>query len=220
MLHVRTSALDATQARNLPRLTLEDLKDLEVFGSSSSHLNFLSFAEVSAQSCSLRTMSSLREPLGLLKALLVRIPLILKTILLHGVQMSPVKGKQDMRTELTVAIIRSFITTKAPLGKVQKQGMRDSGVKGPMWVSKVTLPRPDVDVRDAVLHAIEDLKTGDETYDIPAPIAVEAEWTGYRAGVGKKTPEPDLSEEEKYNKLREESPSDMTILYFHGGAYL
>lgn len=199
---------------------MEDLKDLEVFESSSSHLNFLSFAEVSAQSCSLRTMSSLREPLGLLKALLVRIPLILKTILLHGVQMSPVKGKQDMRTELTVAIIRSFITTKAPLGKVQKQGMRDSGVKGPMWVSKVTLPRPDVDVRDAVLHAIEDLKTGDETYDIPAPIAVEAEWTGYRAGVGKKTPEPDLSEEEKYNKLREESPSDMTILYFHGGAYL
>ncbi|KAJ5687733.1 hypothetical protein N7536_010352 [Penicillium majusculum] len=164
-------------------------------------------------------MSSLREPLGLLKAMLIRIPLILKTILLHGVQMSPVKGKQDMRTELTVAIIRSFMKTKAPLGKVQKQGIRDPGVKGPMWVSKVTLPQPEIDVRDAVLHAIEDLKTGDETYDIPGTIAVEAEWTGYRAGVGKKTPEPDLSEEEKYKKLREESPSDMTILYLHGGAY-
>ncbi|KGO72942.1 Alpha/beta hydrolase fold-3 [Penicillium italicum] len=148
-------------------------------------------------------MSSLRESLGLLKALLVRIPLILKTTLLHGVQMSPVKGKQDMRTELTVAIIR----------------LRDPGVKGPMWVSKVTLPQPEIDVRDAVLRAIEDLKTGDETYDIPTTTAVEAEWTGYRAGVGKKTPEPDLSEEEKYHKLREESPSDMTILYFHGGAY-
>ncbi|KAJ5485986.1 hypothetical protein N7530_000286 [Penicillium desertorum] len=133
--------------------------------------------------------------------------------------MSPVKGKQDMRTELTVAIIRSFMATKAPLGKTQKQGIRDPGVKGPMWVSKVTLPQPEVDVRDAVLHAIEDLKTGDEIYDIPATVAVEAEWTGYRAGVGKETPEPDLSEEEKYYKLSEESPSDMTILYFHGGAY-
>ncbi|KAI2732626.1 hypothetical protein CBS147332_1765 [Penicillium roqueforti] len=164
-------------------------------------------------------MSSLRETLALLKVLLVRIPLILKTILLHGIQMSPVKGKQDMRTELTVAIIRSFMSTKAPLGKTQRQGIRDPGVKGPMWVSKVTLPQPEVDVRDAVIRAIEDLKTGNETYDIPATIAVEAEWTGYRAGVGKKTPEPDLSEEEKYHKLRQESPSDMMILYFHGGAY-
>ncbi|CAI7635511.1 unnamed protein product [Penicillium glandicola] len=162
---------------------------------------------------------SLREPLGLLKALLVRIPLILKTILLHSIQMSPVKGKQDLHTELTVAIIRSFMKTKSPLGKIQKQGIRDPGVKGPMWVSKVTLPQPELDVRDAVLRAIEDLKTGNETYDIPETIAVEGEWTGYRAGVGKKTPEPDLSEEEKYHKLREESPSDMTILYFHGGAY-
>jgi hypothetical protein len=163
---------------------------------------------------------SLRTPLGLLKALLVRIPLILKTILLHTVQMSPVKGKQDLRTELTVAIIRSFMDGSTALGKVQRRGLHDPGVKGPMWISKVTLPQPEDAVRDAVLRAIEDLKTGDETYDIPEPTSVEGEWTGYRAGVGKKTPEPDLSEEEKYHKLREESPSDMTVLYFHGGAYL
>jgi hypothetical protein len=62
-------------------------------------------------------------------------PLILKTIILHAIQMSPVKGKQDMRTEFTVSIIRSFMGTKAPLGKTQKQGLRDPGVKGPMWVS-------------------------------------------------------------------------------------
>lgn len=165
-------------------------------------------------------MSSLREPLGLLKALLVRIPLILKTIILHGVRMSPGAGKQDIRTELTVAIIRSFMASRAPLGKSQRNSIRDPGVKGPMWVSKVTLPQPDIDVRDAVLRAIEDLKTGDQIYDVPAVVPVEGEWTGYRAGVGKKTPMPDLSEEEKYYRLREESPSDMTVLYFHGGAYL
>ncbi|KAJ5135586.1 Alpha/beta hydrolase fold-3 [Penicillium bovifimosum] len=162
---------------------------------------------------------SLRTPLGLLAAILVRIPLILKTVLLHTAQMSPASGKQDLRTELTVAVIRSFMGGNTALGKVQSRGLKDPGVKGPMWISKVTLPQPEDAVRDAVLRAIEDHKTGDETYDIPDTAAVEGEWTGYRAGVGKKTPEPDLSEEEKYHKMREESPSDMTILYFHGGAY-
>lgn len=165
-------------------------------------------------------MSSVKARLALLKAILARVPLVLKTLLLHGAQMSPVKGKQDLRTELTVAVIRSFLRTSAPLGKTQRDGIRDPGVKGPMWISKVTLPQPEVDVRDAVLHAIETLKTGNETYDIPEALPVEGEWTGYRAGVGKHTAEPDLSEAEKYAKLREESPSDMTILYFHGGAYL
>lgn len=165
-------------------------------------------------------MSTIKRFVALIKATLVRIPLILKTLFLHGIHMSPMSGKQDLRTELTVAIIRSFITLNSPVSKTQRDSMRDPGIKGPMWVSKVTLPRPEFDVRDAVLRAIEDLKTGNETFDVPGIAAVEAEWTGYRKGVGKRTPQPDLSESEKYRELRKESPSDMTILYFHGGAYL
>ncbi|KAJ5674037.1 hypothetical protein N7462_009476 [Penicillium macrosclerotiorum] len=164
-------------------------------------------------------MGSVKRTINLVKELLVRAPLILKTLLLHAAQMSPVTGKQDLRTEMTVTIIRSFLTFSRPITKVQKESMRDPGIKGPMWVSKVTLPQPEFDVRDAVLRAIEDLKTGDETYDVPAIAAVEAEWTGYRKEVGKYTPPPDISEAEKYRELRKESPSDMTILYFHGGAY-
>lgn len=160
------------------------------------------------------------KPVALLKALLVRIPLILKTLFLHGIRMSPVSGKQDLRTEMTVAIIRSFIDFTMPLGKQQKGSMRDPGIKGPMWVSKVTLPRPEDGVRDAVIKAIDDLKQGGETYDIPDAVPVEAEWTGYRGGVGKNEPQLDISEEEKYRQLRKEAPSDMAILYFHGGAYL
>ena len=161
-----------------------------------------------------------KRAIALIKATLLRVPLVLKTVLLHGIHMSPMSGKQDLRTELTVAIIRSFITLSSPVSKTQRDSMRDPGIKGPMWVSKVTLPQPEFDVRDAVLRAIEDLKTGDETCDIPAIAAVEAEWTGYRKGVGKRTPQPNISEWEKYCELRKESPSDMTILYFHGGAYL
>jgi hypothetical protein len=98
--------------------------------------------------------------------------------------------------------------------------MRDPGIKGPMWVSKATLPQPENEVQDAVIKAIEELKSGGETYDIPGVGPVEAEWTGYRKGVGKNEPQPDISEEEKYRKLRGDSDSDMVILYFHGGAYL
>lgn len=170
--------------------------------------------------CRTVAMSHLDNPGTLLKEILVRIPLILKTALLHALHMSPGSGKQDLRTELTVAIIRSFINFKLPVSKQQKGSMRDPGIKGPMWVSKVTFPRPENDVQDAVIKAIEALKSGDETYDIPGVGPVEAEWTGYRKGVDKNTPQPDVSEEEKYRKLRSDSDADMVILYFHGGAYL
>ena len=165
-------------------------------------------------------MSSLKRPITLLKALLVRIPLILKTAFLNGIRMSPVTGKQDLRTELTVAIIRSFLTISSPLAKTQKNSMRDPGIQGPMWVAKVTLPEPEFDVRDAVLRAIEDLDGSGGTFDVPAIAAVEAEWTGYRSGVKKHEPLPDVSEEEKYRELCKEATSDTTVLYFHGGAYL
>lgn len=165
-------------------------------------------------------MSSLGKPVALLKTMLVRIPLILKTLFLHGIGMSPVSGKQDLRTEMTVAIIRSFIDFTMPVGKQQKGSMRDPGIKGPMWVSKTTLPQPEDDVRDAVIKAVEELKQGGETYDIPGVIPVEAEWTGHRSGVGKNEPQLEISEEEKYKRLRKEAPADMAILYFHGGAHL
>ncbi|KAL1962067.1 hypothetical protein VTN77DRAFT_595 [Rasamsonia byssochlamydoides] len=164
-------------------------------------------------------MATHNNPVAMLKALLMRIPLILKTLLLHGLHLSPVSGKQDLRTELTVAIIRSFLDISVPVGKQQRVSTREPGIKGPMWVSKVTLPAPEDAVRDAVIKAIDELKTsGAETFEIPAVRPVEAEWTGYRSGVDKKAPLPDLSEEEKYRELRREAKSDMVILYIHGGA--
>jgi hypothetical protein len=164
-------------------------------------------------------MSSLNNPVALLKAMLVRIPLILRTLVLHGLNMSPVSGKQDLRTEMTVAIIRSFLDVSMSVGTQQRRSMRDPGIKGRMWISKVELPAPEEDVRNAVVDAANELKTSEsQTFEIPPLRSVEAEWTGYRFGVGKKAPQPDLSEEEKYKKLREESKSDMTILYLHGGA--
>ncbi|KAL2867105.1 alpha/beta hydrolase [Aspergillus lucknowensis] len=164
-------------------------------------------------------MSALGSPAALLKALIVRIPLILKTVLLHGIGQSSGAGKQDLRTELTVAILRSFMNHRVPIGKQQKGTRRDPGIKGPLWVSKVKIPEPEIDVHDAVIKAIEELKVGGETYDIPGIGPVEAEWTGYRRGVNKDTPEPEMSEDQKYEQLKKESNADMVVLYFHGGAY-
>ncbi|KAE8387750.1 Alpha/Beta hydrolase protein [Aspergillus alliaceus] len=164
-------------------------------------------------------MSTLGSPIALLKAMVVRIPLVIKTLFLHGIRLSPVTGKQDLRTELTVAIIRSFISFATPIGKQQKGSMRDPGIKGHMWISKVTLPQPEDDVQVAVFKAFEDLKLGGETYDIPGVVPVEAEWTGYRNGVNKNEPQPEISEEEKYKELRKEAQADTVILYLHGGAY-
>lgn len=165
-------------------------------------------------------MTSINNPVAFLKAMLPRIPLIVKTILLRGIGMSSVAGKQDLRTEMTVAIIRSFMDFRRPLRKQQIASMRDPGIRGPIWVSKVTLPQPEDDIQDAVFKAIEALNVGGETFDIPGVGPVEAEWTGYRKGVDKKAPQPEISEEEKYKELRKEASADSVILYFHGGAYL
>lgn len=166
-------------------------------------------------------MGSLSNSAAMLKAMLPRVPLIVKTILQHGLGMSPVSGKQDLRTELTVVIIRSFMNFRLPVRKQQQKSMRDPGVKGPMWVANVTLPQPEDAVRDAVVAAIEDLKIdGTETYDLPGVRAVEGEWTGYRSGVGKTATMPAMSEEERYRELRKEATSDSVVLYFHGGAHL
>ena len=151
--------------------------------------------------------------------MLPRVPLILKTAVLNSLSLSATSGKQDLRTELTVGIIRSFIDFSVPVSKQQRGSLKDPGVKGPMWVSKVALPKPEVEVRDALIKVIEDLKEGCETYGVPSLVDVGAEWTGHRSGADGKFTLPDISEEEKYKKLMEDVKEDMTILYFHGGAF-
>lgn len=68
-------------------------------------------------------------------------------------------------------------------------------------------------------RAIEGLRNGHEQVRISEARPVQAEWTGFRSGVKSDTPRPEASEEEQYNMLMEEVSSDVTVLYFHGGAY-
>ncbi|EEQ83974.1 lipase/esterase [Blastomyces dermatitidis ER-3] len=155
-----------------------------------------------------------------LKALAARVPLLLKVTVLHVLKRSPAAGKQDLQVELTVNLIRSFISFDYPLGKTQRSTLKDPGIKGPMWVSKIKMPKPaESSVLQSLIKAIEHHKEGHETYDVPQLADVEAEWTGHRSGVNAKAPQPDVSEAEKYKSMMAEVKEDVTILYFHGGAY-
>ncbi|KAJ6141232.1 hypothetical protein N7470_010128 [Penicillium chermesinum] len=124
-------------------------------------------------------MTRFKNAIKNLQMIIVRIPLLLQTILLHAIN-----RKQDLRTELITVLIRSFITRDKPLLKVQEGSLRDPGIKGPMWVSKVTLPQPEFDVRDAVLRAIKDL--GDRRRSIRRPRGDRSrgrmDWISQRSG--------------------------------------
>ena len=161
------------------------------------------------------------SPSALAKILLPKTPLILKTALFNTLSLSANASKQDLRTEVTVAIIRSMLSRRVPLGKAQRFGLRDLGIKGRIWIAKLTLLAPEdtEGPREALVRAIRELGDGQETYSLPEVTNVEGEWTGYRSGVDKNTPEPEISEKLKYARMMSEVKSKVTILYFHGGAY-
>ena len=97
--------------------------------------------------------------------------------------------------------------------------LKDPGVKGRMWVSKITLPPPpEDDVLQHVFSAIAALGNGKEAYTKPALEPVGAEWLAYRGGVSDTELEPSMAEQEKYNSLMGEVKNRITILYFHGGS--
>ncbi|CAI6340053.1 unnamed protein product [Periconia digitata] len=168
------------------------------------------------------------SPTAILKLLLPKTPFILKTALAHTLSLSPTASKWDLRTELTINIMRSMLvpgSTPSTISKNQRLTTKDPGVKGKMWISKVSIPvdSDDDHVRQLVLDTVDSMSTTPEqkatVYEKPASQPLEAEWTGYRASATSTSPEPpNLSEQEKYNNLVAETTSKVTTLYFHGGA--
>lgn len=159
------------------------------------------------------------SPAAAARLLVPRIPLILKTVLFNALSWSENSSKQDWRTEVTVTVLRSILSVQKPLGQIQRAGLKDPGITGPRWISKVTIPNEDDALLEVIDNVMELLGDGTETYTRPEVIPVEAEWTGCRSRAGKKEPRLDISEAEQYQKLMEEVSSPVTILYFHGGAY-
>ncbi len=168
---------------------------------------------------------------GLFKLLLPQVPSLANAAVWHTAGMTPTSSKWDLRTELTVHVLRRMMkdTGSKPrsVSEVQAQTLKDPGIKGKTWVATETIkaPRPDDEgVRQAVFKAIEDLKPSSAAslnYTRPDLVDLEVEWTGFRPKASKDEKMPDISEAEKYKKLMAEPTRtrETTILYFHGGAY-
>lgn len=170
------------------------------------------------------------KPLGkmaMILQLLPKIPLVARVALLHILHVSPQSKYLDLTTDVSIAVLRSFLDRKDPLSVTHSQKLinKDPGVKGRIWISNYTAPAsPGSGIRDAMIRAITGLQEG-------TPLAsslldrlsdagpVEAEWTGYRAGATEDSEPPSISEQEKYVEMMKEVKTPTTILYFHGGAY-
>lgn len=174
----------------------------------------------------------------MLVQLLSKLPLIARVALLHMLQISPPSKYVDLRTELTVAVLRSFLAPSRPatITGTQRLINGDPGIKGRIWVAKYTAPAPpEPSIRDVVIRAVEAMRpvvaaaaAAAADGSAPAPlkdvtwpdvVPVEAEWTGYRKGASSSARLPPLSEAERYGEMMKEVTSPLTVLYFHGGAY-
>lgn len=163
-------------------------------------------------------------PSTMLKLLVPKVPFMLKTALWHTIGQSATSSKWDLRTELTINILRDMIGPKSeptPISKIQRLTTKDPGIKGNVYVSKVKLDVPEEDdVRQLLFNAIEDMGTGEEQWTKPESRPLEAEWNGYRAiPLDPKAPQPtDRDEKQEYANMMKEVSSKVTLLYFHGGA--
>ncbi|KAM7207451.1 alpha/beta hydrolase fold domain containing protein [Naviculisporaceae sp. PSN 640] len=177
------------------------------------------------------SMSS--ENLRLLAVLAPKIPMMLKTTLFHVLHLSEQSKYLDLKEELTVNVVRAFLT---PSGKslfsisaTQKFLAKDPGPSGRIWVSTYVAPA-DEGVAKAITAALIGLvpKNAPATEDMLAALKqelapsapVEAEWTGYRAGVADDAKLPSgMSQRALYDEMMKEVSAPSTVLYFHGGAY-
>ncbi|RYO80537.1 hypothetical protein DL764_009888 [Monosporascus ibericus] len=157
--------------------------------------------------------------------LLPKIPLIVRVALLHLLSISESSRYLDMKSDVTISVLRCLLdpSEPGPISKTQAMTLRDPGIKGRIWVSKVAsnIP-PENHIRDTLLAAVDGMKeqkSSTTSFRIPDIASVQAEWTGYRAKAARDSPPPAISEEEKYREMMKECKSSPTILYFHGGAY-
>lgn len=161
----------------------------------------------------------------LVAALLPKLPLIFRVFLLHIFRLSAPAKYLDLRTAVTVSLLRSLIAPSRPISisKTQSITLRDPGIKGRIWVSKYAAPEPpELGVRDALLAAVHRMSRPADPPPLartPDIVPVEAEWTGYRAAAQRESTLPEISEKEKYAELMKECKNPVTVLYFHGGAY-
>ncbi|KAI0450797.1 alpha/beta hydrolase fold-domain-containing protein [Xylaria acuta] len=158
-------------------------------------------------------------------SLLPKIPLLVRVLFSRMLRMSETARYLDLETDMTLTILRSTLSSSKPqpVGKTQAMTLLDPGVKGRIWIANaVSEVPPERGIREAlvgVIRSMGDSEAQAASLKVPDIVPVEAEWTGYRAGVASNAPLPDIPEERKYEAIMKECKNATTVLYFHGGAY-
>ncbi len=139
----------------------------------------------------------------LIWAALTKFPLVVRVAVYHMLGLTEASKFVDLRTEVTVAVLRAFLDPSKPqsITETQESIANEVPIKGRIWISKYTAPAPEeTSIRDSLVRVIEALRQpGASQTDIRLPdiAPVEAEWTGYRAGASPDGKLPAISEAEK-----------------------
>ncbi|KAK0641141.1 alpha/beta hydrolase fold-domain-containing protein [Cercophora newfieldiana] len=165
------------------------------------------------------------DNLGLFTTMIYKLPVIARAAVLHMLRFTEQSKYVDMRTEIIIAILRSFMWGKPmSVSASQRWLIQETEPKGRIWISNYTCPAPaDRGIQDAIAAAIEGLWDGKTEkrmeLRMPEMEGVQAEWTGYRAEATPESRLPDVSEKERYDSMMKGVTSPTTIVYFHGGAF-
>lgn len=167
------------------------------------------------------------DHVALLRSFLPKIPVIARTTILHLLGYTEASKYMDLRTEVLVAVMKSYLLNPRPMSvsAAQRFVIPTGPIKGRIWISNYVCPAPaDRGIQDAVASAIQGLREGapdlpELDLAMPEMEPVEAEWTGFRAGASPDALLPDLPQQELYNAMMKEVTSPTTILYLHGGAF-
>ncbi|KAJ5538232.1 alpha/beta-hydrolase [Penicillium frequentans] len=112
-----------------------------------------------------------------------------------------------------------------PISQMQAHSFRERPLKGSILVSKLKIPCPAGEEEEALRSRLWDVykatSEGVEKLDPPAPcISYNGEWIGVRKDVKDlKAPQPDISDQEKFQSIQQNVDNDMTIFYLAGGAF-
>lgn len=167
------------------------------------------------------------DHVALLRSFLPKIPVIARTTILHLLGCTEASKFMDLRTEVLVAVMKSYLLNPRPMSvsAAQRFVIPTGPIKGRIWISNYVCPAPaDRGIQDAVASAIRGLReAGPDEPELdlvmPEMEPVEAEWTGFRAGASSDALLPDLPQQELYNEMMKGVTSPTTILYLHGGAF-
>jgi hypothetical protein len=87
-------------------------------------------------------------------------------------------------------------------------------------VAKFTLPSPpEEQTRQLLLAMIDKFNDHHVPYSRPLNTQIDLEWAGFRPGVRKDTPEPQIPELDQYHGLIRDATRQGVVMLLYGGAF-